>query len=354
MLLTEKEMATPADHAACRALIREGSKSFFAASLLLPAVVREPALALYAFCRLADDLVDRSGATDPLTLLEARLDLAYRGCPAPEAADRAFAQVVAWYAIPRALPQALLEGFRWDAEGRRYADLPALKQYAARVAGSVGAMMACIMQTRDAHVVARACDLGVAMQLTNIARDVGEDARAGRLYLPLDWLVEAGIDPVLWLRRPHFSPQLAIVIERLLAAADELYQRATAGISGLPRDCRRGIYAARFLYAEIGNELRRRGHDSVSGRSVVPLARKAAVLARAMRAADRANAAEGPAALEETRFLVDAVAAQAHSGGAPPVRAENLDGKVAWLVDLFERLERRDRNSRHVLGERAG
>ncbi len=348
------ELATPADHAACRALIREGSKSFFAASLLLPAAVREPALALYAFCRVADDLVDRAGAADPLTLLEARLDLAYRGSPAPQAADRAFAQVVATYAIPRALPQALLEGFRWDADGRCYEDLPALKQYAARVAGSVGAMMACIMQTRSEAVVARACDLGVAMQLTNIARDVGEDARAGRLYLPLQWLTDAGIDPRLWLRRPRFSPALAGVIERVLAAADELYERATTGIAGLPRECRRGIYAARFLYAEIGNELRRQGHDSVARRAVVPLTRKAVVLARAMRAAEAGQEAEAPAALEETRFLVDAVAAEPHAGAVPGTRAENLEAKVAWLVDLFERLERRDRGSLEALSERMG
>ncbi|MBS0579126.1 MAG: phytoene/squalene synthase family protein [Proteobacteria bacterium] len=352
---TAREWATPADHAACRALIREGSKSFFAASLLLPPTVREPALALYAFCRLADDLVDRPGTADPLAALERRLDLAYRGCPAEEAADRAFARVVAAHGIPRALPEALLEGFRWDAEGRRYADLSQLRQYAARVAGSVGAMMACIMQARAPAVVARACDLGVAMQLTNIARDVGEDARAGRLYLPLDWLRESGIDPESWLQHPQFSPAIARIIERLLSAADELYERATTGIADLPRDCRRGIYAARFLYAEIGMEVRRRGCDSIASRSMVPLARKALVLARAVRAAEGGVAGPGPPPLEETRYLVEAVAAQAAGAAVPaPVRAETLEAKVAWLVELFERLERRDRESLRVLGERAG
>ncbi len=97
---------------------------------------------------------------------------------------------------------ALLEGFAWDAAGRRYDTLDDLLDYAARVAGAVGAMMAVLMGVRDPALLARACDLGVAMQLTNIARDVGEDARAGRLYLPLAWLREAGIDPDAFLADP--------------------------------------------------------------------------------------------------------------------------------------------------------
>ncbi len=97
--------------------------------------------------------------------------------------------------MPRALPEALLEGLAWDAQARRYATLSDLYDYSARVAAAVGAMMCVLMGVRDADALARACDLGVAMQLTNIARDVGEDARERRLYLPLDWLAEAGIDP---------------------------------------------------------------------------------------------------------------------------------------------------------------
>ena len=335
--------ASLADHAACRALIRQGSKSFFAASLLLPVPVREPALALYAFCRQADDLVDGGSRGDPLTLLETRLELAYQGRPGPRAADRAFADVVKRYAIPRVLPQALLEGFAWDAQGRRYEDLPALLQYAARVAGSVGAMMTCILGVRTPATVARACDLGVAMQLTNIARDVGEDARAGRLYLPLAWVRDAGIDAEDFLRAPRYSPALGELIERLLRAAEDLYERASAGIADLPRDCRRGIYAARFLYAEIGHELRRNGLNSVERRAVVPLPRKAALLARALRAADNAAASEAAAPLPQTAFLVDAVLAEPATDVNAPAPA-NLTEKVAWLVDLFERLERRDRS----------
>ena len=97
----------------------------------------------------------------------------------------ALAPVVARYAIPRALLDALIEGFVWDANGRHYETLADLQAYGARVAGTVGAMMALIMDTRSAGALARACELGVAMQLTNIIRDVGDDARRGRIYLPV-------------------------------------------------------------------------------------------------------------------------------------------------------------------------
>ena len=114
------------------------------------------------------------------------------------------------------------------------------------------------MGQRAPDIVARACDLGVAMQLTNIARDVGEDARAGRLYLPLSWLRDAGIDPDTMAGEACFSPpEIAAIVQRLLDAADWLYGRATLGIAHLPLACRPGIYAARALYAEIGRELER-------------------------------------------------------------------------------------------------
>ena len=221
---------------ACRQLLRHGSRTFHAASYLLPRRVREPATALYAFCRLADDAVDHAVGDaaangEVLADLDFRLQRAYAGNPLPIPADRAFARVVREHRIPLALPAALLEGFRWDAEGRRYETLEELHAYAARVAGTVGTMMAMLMGVRCRRQLARACDLGVAMQLSNIARDVGEDARARRLYLPLAWLREAGIEPDAWLSDPVHSPALGNVLERLLREADLLYGRAEASIS---------------------------------------------------------------------------------------------------------------------------
>jgi len=328
------------DLAACRALMRGGSRSFSAASKLLPRRVTDPALALYAFCRVADDLIDdgnRSGSS--VAKLRSRLALAYEGRPLPIPADRAFAAMVAHHAIPAALPEALLEGFAWDEAGRRYEDFPALLDYAARVAGSVGAMMALLMGVRDPELVARACDLGMAMQLSNIARDVGEDARAGRVYLPLQWLREAGIDPDALIAHPEFTPALGEVVARLLRAADDLYVRAEAGIAGLPLDCRPGIGAARLLYDEIGREVLRQGCDSVSRRAVVSRSRKLRLLAFATLASVRGVAPPRIPTLDAARFLVAAVAA------SPPVRPEprrSFDDRVAWLVDLFARLDQRE------------
>lgn len=328
--------ADPADLQACRALMRGGSRTFFAASLLLPQRVRAPASALYAFCRLADDAVDLSG--DPAGALQGlsdRLDAIYAGRPQAIDADRALAHTVARHAIPRALLDALLDGFLWDAHGRRYDSLEDLQAYGARVAGTVGAMMALVMGVRGPLALARACELGVAMQLTNIARDVGEDARNGRLYLPRAWLREAGIEPDAWLREPVFNAALAGVIQRLLDAADALYRRAEAGVAALPRDCRAAIQAARLVYAEIGRELERNGLDAINHRAVVTGRRKLRLIARASLAAVQAPAGDPvpPAPLVAVQFLVDA-AAVAVKGG---VGEQGFDARLAWFFDLLER-----------------
>ncbi|WP_022977576.1 phytoene/squalene synthase family protein [Nevskia ramosa] len=339
-----------ADLAACRRLLRAGSKSFYAASLLLPKAVRDPACALYAFCRLADDAVDvDGGGQHAVVRLRERLDRVYAGAPQAIAADRALARIVVSHALPRTLLDALIEGFEWDSSARRYESLGELHAYAARVAGAVGAMMALLMGVRASEAIARACDLGVAMQLTNIARDVGEDARNGRLYLPRVWLREAGIDADLWLTAPVFDARLASVIERLLIEADRLYARVDSGIAQLPAGCRPGINAARLLYAEIGQELRRRGGDSVSQRAVVPGSRKLALLMQAYAGPLDVRAGAAEPAIPETCFLIDAVAAAA----LPSARADEIQAlpwwrfraRALWVLDLFERLERQERQS---------
>lgn len=339
-----------ADLAECAAALQHGSRTFFAASMLLPRAARSDAIALYAFCRAADDAVD-CGAERfaALAQLRERLACIYAGRPWHIAADRALRHVVARVGIPRALLEALLEGFEWDAQGRRYDDLPQLLGYAARVAGTVGAMMALLMGVREPVLIARACDLGVAMQLTNIARDVGEDARAGRLYLPQQWLRAHGIDPDAWLHRPAFQPELGPVVARLLHSADELYVRAAAGIARLPAAHRASINLARWLYAEIGREVERRQLDSVSQRAVVPRLRKFAVLLRALATTPLLRDSEPWPALEQTRFLVEAVATspKAESNPVPEsgMRPRTAHQRVLALVDLIERLERRDRSA---------
>jgi len=349
--------AEAADLAACRESLRNGSRTFLAASLLLPRAVREPACALYAFCRMADDEVDGAGReAHAVARLRHRLARAYEGRPFPAACDRALAAMLARYAIPRVIPEALLEGFAWDAEGRRYETLADLEAYAARVAGTVGAMMALLMGVRSPASVARACDLGVAMQLSNIARDVGEDARMGRVYLPLAWLREAGIDPDEWLARPAHSAALGTVVRRLLEAAEALYARADAGVAQLPLACRPGIHATRLLYAEIGHEVQRRGFDSVNRRAVVPASRKAWLLARAVAGLFPAQGNVVAPPLAATQFLVDAVEASTLPCTAPAQQAplrRGVSERLGWTIDLFERLERRDQMQRPASVQRA-
>jgi phytoene synthase len=278
---------TSADRRACREILRHGSKSFHAASLLLPSEVRDASAALYAFCRVVDNAVDERDETgtaaggDVLVELDRRLDAIYADLPLSGPVERAFRSVVREHEIPRAVPAALLEGLRWDEEGRSYEELPDLYDYAVRVGSTVGVMMTLVMGRRDAETLADAAELGMAMQLTNICRDVGEDARRGRLYLPARSLRESGVKIEDWLANPALRPEIADSVSRLLDDADRLYARSWKGIARLPVQSRPAIRAASLLYAEIGNVIRKAEFDSVSRRAWTTPRTKLAILARA-------------------------------------------------------------------------
>ena len=322
---------------ACRELMRGGSKSFFAASKLLPKRLRPPAIALYAYCRLADDAIDLvQDATLAMQDLQQRLDAIYEGRPGTQQADRALAHVVHHYGIPRGLLDALLDGFLWDAQGRRYETLADVEAYGARVAGTVGAMMSIIMgATTD----------------TAIARDVGEDARNGRLYIPRAWFREIGMDADAWLAKPVFDARIAGFTQRLLLRADVLYRRGEFGLAELPWDCRPAIQAARLVYAEIGKQLEREGLNSVDQRTVVSTRRKLALIARAASVAVKAPAMPAVAIspVPAIAFLVDVVTRDRRpvTDNKPwTVPKRSFDQRVEWMVDLFGRLERRERANR--------
>lgn len=277
-------MTVEDDRRACDALLREGSKSFFVASRLLPERLRPDVSAVYGFCRVADDAIDlASRPKQELEILVERLNSMYAQSPFDHPVDRTLAEVVQRRALPKAGFEALLEGFAWDVEGRRYDTIGSLEAYCVRVASAVGVLMTVLMGQRDAWVLGRACDLGIAMQLTNIARDVGEDARAGRVYLPSHWLEDAGIDRATLVRAPHFSPALGSVVRRLLNVARVYYRRAEKGIVHLPWDCRYAIAAALVIYQDIERGIRQNNYDSVSQRSFTSGRRKAFLLARAAR-----------------------------------------------------------------------
>jgi len=306
------------DVIACRRALSKGSKSFSAASWFLPPAVRDPAAVFYAFCRVADDLVDDSG--DPhgaVRSLRERLDKIFANAPIDDPVDRSLAVVVQRYALPRNVFDALVDGFVWDATDKAYDEIEDTVGYAARVASTVGVIMTLLMDVRDEHTLARACDLGVAMQLTNIARDVGEDARRGRVYLPKRWLDEAGVAAADLGPSPVFSPALGAVTRRLLDHAADLYERAEPGIPRLPRRCRAAIYAARLIYADIGRVIASRRYDSVSARAMTSLPRKLWLMAHALlRPLPPAPVTTAP--LEQTAFLLTQVSNA--TAPAPPRR----------------------------------
>lgn len=341
-------MIQSADMQHCRDAIRTGSLSFHAASKLLPSKVRDPALALYAFCRLADDAVDDSDDKAPAVLaLRDRLDLVFAGTPRNAPADRAFTAVVEEFEMPRALPDALLEGLAWDATGRQYETLSGVLDYSARVAAAVGAMMCVLMRVRNADALARACDLGLAMQLTNIARDVGEDARAGRLYLPLHWMDEAGIDPKEFLANPTADPRICKLTQRLVSEANRLYLRSEAGVAALPLACRPGIFAARHVYAGIGGAVERGGFDSITRRARTTGRQKFGWLALSVARSGLSAILPRPATLHaapapEVAFLVTAAA-----------RRQQSASRSDALLAVFAQLEAKDRSDRALDSVRA-
>ena len=313
------EFATPADLALCRQIIRQGSKSFHLASLLLPSVYRNHARMLYGFCRMADDLVDGSG--EPLQAVEQlakRLDAIYCGEPLDNPTDRAFADVVLKFQIPRAVPNALIEGFVWDAQGKTYKTISDVTDYAVRVAGTVGVMMSLIMGERRPEALARAIDLGVAMQFSNIARDLDEDGRLGRVYVPAEWCGDG----------------LQKAATRLVGEAEIIYGRASSGIAMLPRSCRASINAARLLYREIGLVARQQNHH---GRATVQLTRKLALVASAILQTPRLRTGGAGPCLAEGQFLLDAVAQMP----LPDAPAKNIAERLGWVVDMLITVEAR-------------
>ncbi len=212
-------------------------------------------------------------------------------------------------------------------------------------------MMCVLMGVRDAHALARACDLGLAMQLTNIARDVGEDARAGRVYLPLDWLAEVGLTAEALCAAPSADPRLRALVARLLGQADALYHRAEAGVPMLPVSARPGILAARHIYAGIGDAVARNGHDSVAMRARTTRGQKLGWIALSLARAGIMTVMPRSAVLYarplgETRFLVEAAAV-----AAPASRWG--EGRAGSLVGVFAELEARDRALRAARGASA-
>lgn len=256
-----------------RAIIRRHSKSFALAARLLSPVVRRRAELLYAWCRSVDDAIDHAptplAAATAVAELRAELDVVYAGRTPHTPAGRMLRAVAEEIHLPREYPGELLAGMAMDAAGQRYKTLDDLLLYCHRVAGVVGLMMCHAMGVADDRAAVHAGHLGIAMQLTNIARDVAEDWANGRLYLPTDWL---GGDPPAG--RPLDDLTTSPAIRRLLDAADRYYQSGDAGLPYLAPRSRLAVRTARAVYAAIGSEVRRRGCRASAGRAVTSTATK--------------------------------------------------------------------------------
>jgi phytoene synthase len=270
---------------ACRETIARGSKSFAAAARLFDPRTRESATLLYAWCRYCDDQVDGQilgfeNASPDSTTGRSRLDTIRRETRRALAGEQveipAFAalrRVVEHNRIPERYPLEHLDGFAMDVEGRTYRCLDDTIGYCYHVAGVVGIMMAYIMGVRDEPTLRRAMDLGIAFQLTNIARDVMDDARLGRLYLPGDWLAQAGV-PAGKVQDIHHRPGVFQVVRRILEEAERYYESASYGIRRLPFRSAWAIATAKEIYRDIGRIVLKRGAGAWDERASTGLARK--------------------------------------------------------------------------------
>ena len=284
----EGEGSRAAIVAHARASIAVGSKSFAAASRLFDPATRERAWLLYAWCRRCDDLADGQDhghgmrvVDDPparLALIRERTAMALAGRPTGDPAFDALGLVAAETGLPAHLPLDVIEGFALDAAGWRPQTEADLHRYCYHVAGAVGVMMAIVMgvDPADEAVLDRACDLGLAFQLANIARDIGEDAAAGRCYLPADWLAEAGLAAPTGDR-----DRLAILGRRLAAQAAAYEASARAGAAALPFRSAWAVLAAAGIYGGIARKVARRGRHAWDERVVTGRAAKLGWIARA-------------------------------------------------------------------------
>jgi len=270
----------------CRDIITKGSKSFSLAAKLFDPQIRDAAVFLYGWCRYCDDQVDDACAPGDRAELESRLTAlkektasAFSIEPQREPVFIALQHIVHRYGIPAHYALELIEGMAMDVRGTRYTSLRDLLLYCYRVAGTVGLMMSHVMGLRDQSALRNAADLGIAMQLTNIARDITEDAAMGRIYLPLAWLDEAKI-PHDQVAAPENRDKLAILAVRLLNEASRYYRSGDAGLWHLSFRSACAVAAARQVYSEIGALLVKRGARAWDQRTYVTGARKIWVVLR--------------------------------------------------------------------------
>jgi 15-cis-phytoene synthase len=257
------------------------SKSFALAGKLLPSQCRDDAAAVYAWCRRADDAIDRPSAEPPeraLARLERELDALYAGAEPEDLELFAFARVVRRRSIPIEYPRALLAGMAMDTGAVAYRSVSELVTYCFRVAGTVGLMMCHVLGVRHTHALRHAADLGIGMQLTNICRDVHEDWQRGRRYLPRELFASSSdameLNPVRSELTPELAQRCRPVVRELLRLADEYYRSGDRGLTYLAPRSAFAVRTARLVYSSIGTRIAQRGYDVLGGRAALSTSSK--------------------------------------------------------------------------------
>ena len=271
--------------------IKQGSKSFAKAAMLFDPQTRQSVMMLYAWCRYCDDVIDGQtlghGQQElavaekmaRLRRLQAETDRICNGEPSDIPAFAALAQVVQRHGVERRHLFQLLEGFGLDAAEARFLTLDDTLHYCYHVAGVVGVMMAKIMGAEDREVLHRAADLGIAFQLTNIARDVIEDMQVGRCYLPEQWLAERGVSRETMHLPQHHAALHALACD-LVALAEQYYASARIGMAQLPWRSAWAIASALLIYRDIGLRVKAARPAAWDGRMQVSSASKLAHVCR--------------------------------------------------------------------------
>ncbi|SEJ47040.1 phytoene synthase [Bhargavaea ginsengi] len=273
-MTTSFSRRTEEDYRHCEAIIKRHSKSFYYAFSRLPQEKARAVYAIYAFCRTADDSVDSSGSREErmaaLGRLSAELDRFREGQDADTPLWRALRDVFRRYTMDIQPFYDQLEGQRMDLDFRQPADLRRLEEYSYFVAGSVGLMLLPIIAPgADAETRRHAADLGVAMQLTNILRDIGEDLRdKGRVYLPRNLMAKHGYTSED-LENRLIDDRFTSLWEAVAARSEDLYDRFNETLGDYSDDSRLPVALSAGVYRGILNEVRNNGYDCFSRRAVV-------------------------------------------------------------------------------------
>jgi phytoene synthase len=259
------------------------AKSFYFSAQIFPREQRWATYAVYGFCRYADNIVDAPRERTPeeiyaeVDALRRELEICYRTGESEHPIMRPFAVVAQRYGIPIAYPLDLLKGVTMDMEHSRYATFDDLYVFCYRVASVVGLMMTCVLGTSNDAAFEYAEKMGVAMQLTNILRDVQEDNRMGRIYLPREDMERFGVsEQDIQLER--CTEAVRALIKFQVERAQYYYHAAEPGIAMLDRSSQFAIYAASKIYSGILRKIEERDYNPFLGRVFVPQSQKTRIL----------------------------------------------------------------------------